>query len=55
MASSANTSNNGTARGQCVCGAVEYIAKMPAKWVAHCHINDRLPKRGGPTGTEKLP
>ena len=23
--------------GSCLCGAVSFNAKMPAKWVAHCH------------------
>jgi hypothetical protein len=25
------------ARGQCFCGAVKYTAKLPSRWVAHCH------------------
>lgn len=23
--------------GSCLCGAVRFIADLPAKWVAHCH------------------
>ena len=24
-------------RGACLCGAVAFAARMPSKWVAHCH------------------
>ena len=27
----------GSARGQCLCGAVVFRAALPSKWVAHCH------------------
>ena len=23
--------------GSCLCGAVEFVALLPSKWVAHCH------------------
>ncbi len=26
-----------SARGQCLCGAVGFVASLPSKWVAHCH------------------
>ena len=26
-----------SARGQCLCGAVEFTARLPSKWVARCH------------------
>lgn len=25
------------ANGKCLCGAVSFEAKLPSKWVAHCH------------------
>lgn len=26
-----------TARGACLCGQVRFTARLPTKWVAHCH------------------
>jgi len=26
-----------SARGSCLCGAVQFVATLPSKWVAHCH------------------
>ncbi len=26
-----------SARGKCLCGAVGFTARLPSKWVAHCH------------------
>ena len=26
-----------SARGRCLCGAIEFSAQLPSKWVAHCH------------------
>ena len=26
-----------TAQGNCLCGAVEFTAELPSRWVAHCH------------------
>lgn len=26
-----------SSRGSCLCGAVQFTALLPAKWVAHCH------------------
>ena len=26
-----------TAKGKCLCGAVSFEAKLPSKWIAHCH------------------
>jgi len=25
------------ARGECLCGAIGFTARLPSKWVAHCH------------------
>lgn len=27
------------ARGSCLCGAVQFQATLPSKWVAHCHCS----------------
>lgn len=27
------------ARGQCLCGAIRFSARLPSKWVAHCHCS----------------
>jgi hypothetical protein len=26
-----------TVNGNCLCGAVEFTAELPSRWVAHCH------------------
>lgn len=26
-----------SANGQCLCGAINFSASFPSKWVAHCH------------------
>ncbi|MCF7222736.1 GFA family protein [Marilutibacter chinensis] len=26
-----------SAKGSCLCGSVRFSARMPARWVAHCH------------------
>ena len=26
-----------SANGKCLCGAIEFTATLPSKWVAHCH------------------
>lgn len=28
-----------SARGSCLCGAVRFTAKLPSRWVAHCHCS----------------
>jgi hypothetical protein len=25
------------ARGSCLCGELQFLARLPSKWVAHCH------------------
>ena len=35
-----------TARGNCLCGAIEFIAQLPSRWVAHCHCT-MCQKAGG--------
>ncbi|MHB8667432.1 MAG: GFA family protein [Burkholderiales bacterium] len=30
---------NRQSRGSCLCGAVEFLARLPSKWVAHCHCS----------------
>lgn len=27
------------AHGACLCGAVHFTARLPARWVAHCHCS----------------
>ncbi len=34
------------ARGNCLCGAIEFSAKLPSRWVAHCHCT-MCQKAGG--------
>ncbi len=34
------------ARGNCLCGAVEFTAELPSRWVAHCHCT-MCQKAGG--------
>lgn len=26
-----------TARGSCLCGVIGFVARLPSKWVVHCH------------------
>lgn len=28
-----------TARGNCLCGAIEFTGALPSRWVAHCHCS----------------
>jgi len=35
-----------TARGNCLCGAIEFTAALPSRWVAHCHCT-MCQKAGG--------
>lgn len=28
---------NSSSSGRCLCGAVSFTARLPSKWVAHCH------------------
>ena len=34
------------AYGNCLCGAIEFTAELPSKWVAHCHCT-MCQKNGG--------
>jgi hypothetical protein len=35
-----------TARGNCLCGVIEFTAQLPCRWVAHCHCT-MCQKAGG--------
>ncbi|MFP8780839.1 GFA family protein [Hydrogenophaga sp. RWCD_12] len=39
------------ARGSCLCGAVAFSAKLPARWVAHCHCTRCQRAHGAPLVT----
>jgi len=32
-------SGNESARGGCLCGAVQFEVRLPSKWCAHCHCS----------------
>ena len=34
--------------GSCLCGAVHFTAKLPSKWVAHCHCTRCQRAHGAP-------
>jgi hypothetical protein len=40
--------NASVAHGSCLCGAVRFQAKLPTKWVAHCHCNYCRRAHGAP-------
>ena len=33
------------ARGNCLCGAIEFTIELPSRWVAHCHCT--MGQKGG--------
>ena len=35
-------------RGACLCGAVRLVARLPSKWVAHCHCSYCRRAHGAP-------
>lgn len=34
--------------GSCLCGAVRFVARLPSKWVAHCHCTRCQRAHGAP-------
>lgn len=40
--------NHPTSHGSCLCGAVQFTAKLPSKWVAHCHCTRCQRAHGAP-------
>lgn len=43
--------NSSTAAGSCLCGAVRFAARLPSKWVAHCHCTRCQRAHGAPLVT----
>ena len=39
------------AHGSCLCGAVQFDARLPTKWVAHCHCTRCQRAHGAPVVT----
>lgn len=35
-------------KGSCLCGAVQFTARLPSKWVAHCHCTRCQRAHGAP-------
>jgi Uncharacterized conserved protein len=40
-----------TVSGTCLCGAVRFGARLPSKWVAHCHCSSCRRAHGAPLVT----
>jgi hypothetical protein len=38
----------GTARGKCLCGAIQFELDLPTNWVAHCHCSICRRAHGAP-------
>lgn len=43
--------DNATVSGSCLCGAVRFSARLPSKWVAHCHCTCCRRAHGAPLVT----